>query len=249
VDLPGFDRFDFAKAGTIKPVYRSGQGPGVIVMHELPGMVPECVRLGEAIAAAGYTASLPLFFGSPGQVPASVRSAIKMCLSPEVDLWRRGVASPISDRLRGLARRLGSKGPSRTIGAIGMCLAGSFALAMLLEAEVVAPVVSQPALPLVHPFSRPEERADNGLSAEQLTGASERSAQQDIPVLGFRFEGDAFCPKERFAMLRGAFGERFRGLELPGNDHSVLTVHFRRLDSADRDRVWEALFTFLNQRL
>jgi hypothetical protein len=38
-----------------------------------------------------------------------------------------------------------SRGPG--VGAIGMCFTGGFALAMAMEASVLAPVVSQPALP------------------------------------------------------------------------------------------------------
>ena len=52
MDLPGFDRFEFDRGGIKERVYRCGTGPGVIVMHELPGMVPECVALAKAIAAA-----------------------------------------------------------------------------------------------------------------------------------------------------------------------------------------------------
>jgi dienelactone hydrolase len=249
MDLPGFDRFEFADGGTVKSVYRRGKGAGVILMHELPGMVPECVRLGEAIAEAGFTAYLPLFFGSPGQAPATRTSFLKVCLSREFTLWRRGVASPITDWLRALARRVSEESDSAKVGAIGLCLTGSFALAMLLEPVVAAPVVSEPALPLVLPFSPAAVRADLGLSPSQFDGARERSAREGIPVLGFRFQGDPICPKERFDTLRDAFGERFRATELAGDAHAVLTVDFRKLNSADRDRVWNALFGFLNERL
>ena len=34
------------------------------------------------------------------------------------------------------------------VGAVGMCFTGNFALAMMTEPSVVAPVLSQPSLPL-----------------------------------------------------------------------------------------------------
>ena len=65
MDLPGFERFDFTAGGVSKPVYRAGTGPAVVLIHELPGMVPECVELGRKSAAEGYTVYMPLLFGAP----------------------------------------------------------------------------------------------------------------------------------------------------------------------------------------
>jgi dienelactone hydrolase len=250
IDLPGFDRFEFAAGGISKPVYRRGDGPGVIVMHELPGMVPECVRLAEAIAAAGYAVYLPLFLGTPGQKPAFLGPIIKLCISREFALWRAGQKSPITDWLRSLAGRVRGETGGRSVGAIGMCLTGSFALAMLLEDGVAAPVVCEPSLPVFVPLVRGKAvKSDLGLSPEQLAGARERVGRDEIPVLGFRFEKDMLCPKERFETLRREFGDHFLRHEIPGDRHSVLTSDFHRMSEADQERVWSTLVTFLNDRL
>nr|BFE50970.1 hypothetical protein GCM10017745_43970 [Saccharothrix mutabilis subsp. capreolus] len=37
------------------------------------------------------------------------------------------------------------------VGAIGMCFTGNFALTMMLEPAVLAPVLAQPSLPLDNP--------------------------------------------------------------------------------------------------
>ncbi|MGQ9869258.1 hypothetical protein [Leptodesmis sp.] len=42
-------------------------------MHELPGMIPQCVDLGRAIARAGFTVFLPLLFGKPNQSHLNTR--------------------------------------------------------------------------------------------------------------------------------------------------------------------------------
>lgn len=250
--LPGFDSFEFESNGMKKPVYRRGlgDGPGVIVMHELPGMVPECVALAEAIASAGYAVYMPLFFGKPGQKAAVVRSTLKLCVMRESALWRGGTKSPITDWLRGLARRVRDETGGGRVGAIGMCLTGGFALAMLLEDGVDAPVLAEPSLPFVVPLvSGAATRADLGLSPEEWAGAKRRVERDGVPVLGFRFEGDSICPKERFEALRREFGDQFRGHEIAGNLHSVLTSDFRRMSAPDQDMVWTRLISFLNERL
>jgi hypothetical protein len=51
--------------------------------------------------------------------------------------------------LRSLARKLHDElgGPWPGVGALGMCFTGGFALAMMVDTSVVAPVVAQPAAP------------------------------------------------------------------------------------------------------
>ena len=52
-----------------------------------------------------------------------------------------------SDRRQDQRQRHGpERGPG--VGAVGMCFTGGFALAMMTEPSVVAPVLSQPSLPL-----------------------------------------------------------------------------------------------------
>ena len=39
--LEGFEAFPFTHAGATRDVYRRGSGPGVVVIHEIPGITPE----------------------------------------------------------------------------------------------------------------------------------------------------------------------------------------------------------------
>lgn len=59
--MKDFFTFEFADEGfPARKVYVKGNGPAVVLLHELPGMIPECVDLGRSIAAAGFTVYMPL---------------------------------------------------------------------------------------------------------------------------------------------------------------------------------------------
>ena len=114
-----------------------------------------------------------------------------------------------------------------------MCFTGNFALAMLPDTSVIAPVMSQPSLPLG--FTK-KAKAGLYLSDDDLAKVQDRmAAEPDLCVLGLRFTGDKLVPKERFAHLREALGDRFVAVEIdsskgnphgiPGMAHSVLTEH------------------------
>ena len=55
--------------------------------------------------------------------------------------------SPIIAWLRALARNLHADVGGPGVGAVGMCFAGGFALGMMVDDIMVAPVLSQPSLP------------------------------------------------------------------------------------------------------
>jgi dienelactone hydrolase len=244
--LPGFERFSFSHEGRERPVFRAGHGPGVLVLHELPGMVPECVELGRRLVAAGFTVFMPLMFGEAGKrhrVPPP-------CVTREFNLWRSGRTSPIVAWLRALSRHvhdLGDSGPR--LGVIGMCLTGSFALTMMLDDWVTAPVLSQPSLPLALSFIPSRRRGALDVAEADLQAAVAAAEQRDIQVKGFRFAGDVICPRERFETLRERFGPRFSPHEVPGGKHSVFTLHYMDMPPDERQRAWESLVTFLHAQL
>ena len=98
-----------------------------------------------------------------------------------------------------------------------MCLTGNFALAMMVDEAVMAPVLSQPSLPFPVGAAR---RAGLHVSDEDLATIKRR----DVPVLGLRFTHDVVCPAERFARLRRELGDRFEAIEIdssPGNAHGI----------------------------
>jgi dienelactone hydrolase len=102
-----------------------------------------------------------------------------------------------------------------------MCLTGNFALALMVDPAVMAPVLSQPSLPF---GITPARRAALHVSPEQLATVRER-ARGGCPVLGLRFTHDPLCPPQRFETLRRELGpEGFEAIEIdsgPGNPHGL----------------------------
>jgi dienelactone hydrolase len=229
VDLEGFERGEFSALGATRDVYRRGTGPAVIVVHEVPGITPLVAQFGREVADAGLTAVLPSLFGTPGKpmtVGYALTEVVRCCISREFATMALNRTSPITEWLRALARAEHERCGGPGVGAVGMCMTGGFALAMMVDDAVVAPVLSQPSLPF--PFGG-ARKAAVGLSDADFERVKERVAEGTC-VLGMRFAGDRMAPAERFATLRDALGENFVGVELPGSKHSVLTED--RVDSA-----------------
>ena len=115
-----------------------------------------------------------------------------------------------------------------------MCFTGNFALTMMLEPAMLAPVLSQPSLPLDDPAGMRDR-------ARRTRAVRERLEREDLTVMAYRFEGDRFCTAQRFAAYAEALGDRFVGRVLPdsaanrdlppffeqvvASPHSVVTAH------------------------
>lgn len=232
--LPGFDCAALDLLGRSREVYRRGQGRAVIVMSEIPGITPEVARFATRVADAGFSVWMPQLFGTPLQAltPASVaRSIAQVCIRREFHLLAADRSSPVVDWLRALARHAHAACGGPGVGAVGMCLTGNFALAMMLDAPVIAPVLAQPSLPLA---LTPHQRAGLHASPAELAAAHERIEQQGARILGLRFERDPMCPRQRFTRLREEFGAAFEAIELsPAHAnprankpaHSMMTTH------------------------
>ncbi|KAA0234847.1 MAG: hypothetical protein JJLCMIEE_01018 [Acidimicrobiales bacterium] len=258
-DLSDFEVEEFSHRGSTRDVYRKGEGPAVVVMAEIPGITPAVARFARTVADSGLSVYLPHLFGEPGREPSaaySARSMIPACVSREFKAFARGRTEPVSTWLRALARHAHEVCGGPGVGALGMCFTGGFALGMMVDDAVLAPVLSQPSLPLG--FTR-RKRADLHLSPEDLTTVKERAEDDDICVLGLRFSHDRLSPPERFESLRRELGERFIGVEIdsgPGNPHglsrtahSVLTEEL--VDDPDHP-TWLALqqvLDFFTERL
>lgn len=175
--LDGFSETAFEQAGARYPVFRRGVGPAVVVIHEIPGITPEVARFARRVADAGFTTLMPSLFGTPGQANSALyiaQQCARACISREFRVLARGRSSPITDWLRALCRAVHAELGGRGIGVIGMCLTGNFALALMVDPAVMAPVLSQPALPL--PVS-PSHKGALHLSAAELGTVKHRVAQ------------------------------------------------------------------------
>ena len=72
--------------GITHPTYRKGSGPGVIVIHEIPGITPAVIAFAEEVVARGFSVVLPSLFGRE-EASATVREslvALPVSVSAEV---------------------------------------------------------------------------------------------------------------------------------------------------------------------
>lgn len=222
--LNGWTKGSFTAAGITHDTYRKGSGPLVVVVHEVPGITPKVTAFAEEVVSAGFTVVLPDLVGTPGKEMSNgyaMSSLAKVCVSKEFTAMARNKTSPIIGWLRALGRSLHQEIGGRGIGAVGMCFSGGFALGMMLDDHMLAPVLSQPSLPFPMGAKR---AADLNLSPDDAL-VVRRRADEGCQVLGLRFTGDRLVGT-RFDSLRDLLGDAFIAIELPSSkktDHSVLT--------------------------
>ena len=221
--LEGLDRVDATYESATYPVFRGGAGPAVIVIHEIPNLHPGVIAFGRRVIDAGFTVYMPSLFGVPGAAVSAgtaARSMLRACVSHEFATWATRKTSPITTWLRALARDAHSACGGPGVGAVGMCLTGGFALAMMVDDTMVAPVLSQPSIPF--PLTSVHRR-DLGVCDEDLAVIRKR-AEGGACVMGLRFTGDSLVPAARFDRLRAELGDRFLAVEIdsqPGNPHNI----------------------------
>ncbi|MFW5660647.1 MAG: dienelactone hydrolase family protein [Oceanicaulis sp.] len=252
---PFADTFDFHHESVIHPVLVSGRGPGVVLMHELPGFVPEFWRLARWIERAGFRVYAPALYDHPGtpleelhQIHGRVGGMARACVSREIRLFAKSGGSPISDWLRALARHVHAECGGPGVAAVGLCLTGNFAWSVAVEPVVLAAVAGEPALPFNEAGSihvEPEE-------AEAL------GRRENLEVMALRFAGDPSCKAERFAALESLLGERLQTRVLPdaaknprGNPfpHAVLTKDLIAEDGQPTFEAAHEVLGFLTRRL
>jgi len=244
-----------------KTVHVAGSGPAVIVMTEMPGISPQVARFSRWLRDAGFTVYMPSLFGRDGAVPGAEDGAAvfrRACVSTEFRAFAANQSSPVTQWLRALARLAHREAGGAGVGAIGMCFTGNFALGMMLEPAMLAPVLAQPALPLDDP-------AGIEIAPDEVAAVRGRLERENLTVLAYRFAGDRFCRAERFAAYAAALGDRFVGRVLPDSaanpqvppffaahvrcPHSVVTAHL--IDEAGQPTLAarDEIIAFFRQRL
>lgn len=233
--LDGWQPDEFTAAGMTFPTYRRGTGPGIVVIHEVPNITPLVTQFANEVVDRGFTVVMPSLFGTPGKPPSNamaVAALAKLCVAKEFTTLALNQTSPVIAWLRALARSLHQDVGGAGVGAVGMCFAGGFALGMMVDDIMLAPVLSQPSMPF--PFGS-ARAADLNLSPDDAAVVADRAAH-GCQVLGLRYTGD-FSVGDRFSTLRDLLGDAFIAVELPSRskrDHSVLT---EQRDDASVDRV------------
>jgi dienelactone hydrolase len=261
-DLTGWARESFTGGGLTYDVYRRSPdepGPGVVLIPEMPGLHPGVLALGNHLVDNGFTVASPSLFGAPGAPavgPGAAAALLKGCVAKEFAAFATNKKRPISDFLRALARDLNAKTPGPGVGVIGQCFTGGFALAAAVDDSVLAPVLSQPSLPL--PLT-PKQRRDPGVSEEEMRVIEKRAADDGLCALGLRFSADPLAPGARFATLKQRLGDAFEVIEIdssrgnPGGfgraAHSVLTREVREQDGQQAYEARRRVVEFLRTQL
>lgn len=230
-DLETWTRDSFTHEGVTHPTYRKGEGPGVIVIHEIPGITPAVSAFAQEVVDRGFTVVMPSLFGTDGinpTVKSAARLVAQLCVSREFTRFATGQTTPVATWLRALARDLHDELGGPGVGAVGMCFTGGYALAMLADAPVAAPVLAQPSAPF--PVS-PGRRRDLGLSPADLESVKHK-VNDGCQVLGLRYDKDP-AVGSRFETLRRELGDGFIAVEFPGAKHATLTLH-RQQEGVDR---------------
>ncbi|PRY31640.1 dienelactone hydrolase family protein [Umezawaea tangerina] len=236
-DLTGWKHRSFTAAGITHDCFEKGEGPGVVVMPEIPGIHPEVLGFADHLVDQGFTVVLVSLYGIPGKAVSagySLSSIGKACVSAEFRAFATNAHRPVTDYLRAVSRDLAARTPGKGVGVIGMCFSGGFALAAAVDDVVLAPVLSQPSVPFPIGETR---RRDLGLAPDEAARIVQRTKDEGLCVLGMRFSEDSLVPPARFAHLRELLGDAFEVIELdssPGNAggftknaHSVVTGEVR----------------------
>ncbi len=263
--LATFERGTSTHDGTTRDVFRKGTGPAVVVIAEMPGITPKVLAFADRVVDAGFSVALPHLFGVPGKevspdrkldaVKTLVSSMVPACVSREFVVFATGRTSPVVEWLRALCREEHDRCGGPGVGAVGMCFTGGYALAMSTEPALLAPVLSQPSLPI----GGKKAKATIDISPEDLEVVKGRCANENLEVIGMRFKSDSFVPAQRFQFLRDQLGDAFTCVELEDSDanpeaamkpHSVLTEHFvDEVGSATHDALDQVLDLFRRKLL
>ena len=246
-----FARFDHSTAvATIDgdltighPVFHAGDGPPLLVMHELPGLVQPCVDFAGRLIQLGFHVYMPHLVG-PLLRKAPAGNLLRLCVSREFARLRAGVSAPITDWLRHLAGRIAETSGHPRVGAIGMCLTGAFVIPLLIVPSVRAAVASQPGIPLNllglvlgEHFAGGRLASRINVSDADLTSAVEHCRREGKSLVIQRFAADRLCPRARTARLADAFAGCVDSLEYetsPRRGAALLPPHALLTEEFDR---------------
>lgn len=258
-DTTGWTAKPFTAAGYTHDVYYKGSGPGVVLIPEMPGVHPGVLALGNHLVDNGFTVAIPSLYGTvgaPARGPMLVPTLLRGCVAKEFAALATNTERPVADYLRALARDLNAATPGKGVGVIGQCFSGGFALAAAVDDSVLAPVLSQPSVPLA---LTPAMKRDPGVSEREMAVIEKRAADEGLCALGLRFSGDPMAPAERFATLKKRLGDNFKVIEIdsgrgnPGGfgraAHSVLTVEVREVERHPAYEARKRVVEFLRERL
>ncbi|GAA1866724.1 hypothetical protein GCM10009836_53930 [Pseudonocardia ailaonensis] len=204
----GWEQHEVPHGGHRHAYYVLGDSdaPGVLLLHEFPGVNAALVRFAGELAER-FRVTVPSIVGRDGR-PSTPGTVARLCVRREVHFFRTGRTSPAVPWLRTLFDEVVARGEDRPCGVVGMCMTGGFALALAVDPRVRAAVVAQPAAPAAAvgrlPFAdRRHWAADLGLGEDDRAALCART---DLRVRGYRYDGDPLSPPERLQAAEDLLG-------------------------------------------
>ena len=225
-------------------VYTKGDGAIILLIQELPGILPQTIALADKLIGQGFRVVMPHLFGPIGKFSLGGNLVRLFCMRREFSLFAKKKASPITNWLRALCGHLKDRYQVKGVGVIGMCLTGNFAISLMADDAVLAGVASQPSLPMFAQTSLHMSESDE----EEIRSALDKKGA----MLAFRFAGDKLCTAAKFEAIDKAFNddaERIRLKTLPGNEHSIFTLHFVDEEGSPTVEALNEVFGYFKEKL
>lgn len=257
--LKDFTIFSHSNQGIAHDVYVIGvpSHPPVLVMHELPGLAEPALSFARRLSAQGFHVYLPHLFGQ--MLERDTRGNYRrLCVSQEFAKLKAGVSAPITTWLRSLSRHMSTEHEGRPVGAIGMCVTGAFAIPLVLDPWVTAPVASQPAVPFSMAYfltgvGKGSWARELNVADIELAAAADRLKAENLTLLAFRFKSDRISVSEKIQRLRDACGAQIESHEYDGPwwrsianpPHAVLTEEYDKAQDADPEHPTRLAFARL----
>lgn len=255
--LAAYERRRFEATGLSCEVFISASGrEPVILLHELPSITPQVAYLGQVLNDAGFRVYMPSLLGRPGAVPNAFDEAASLsmaCVRGSILALQKG------DHTRGVVaglRALAQQAQTETgcsVGIVGLCLTGGFALATAVDAGVAAAVACEPSLP----FNAP---GDIDLSPDDQATLADRVRQGGLLAMLLRFQGDELSPCARLRRYGDILSESLVSRCVPDSaadpdyggqtrHHSVVTNHLVEGPGSLTQAVRDEMVAFLGWRL
>lgn len=201
-------------------VYFAGKGPAILLIQELPGIDQDTFNLAQSLIDEGYSVYLPHLIGIFGR-KTMVRNTLRLfCVRREINMFAKGKQSPISAWLRALCGEVKIRANNGNIGVIGMCLSGSFALAMMADDAVLGVVASQPSLPIAGRYAL-------DMSADDIVECK-AAMKAKGGALAMRYTHDKIARRKTMKAIDTAFAPHIKTVEFSGSKHSLLTSDFNQ---------------------
>ncbi|MFY9330385.1 MAG: dienelactone hydrolase family protein [Candidatus Nanopelagicales bacterium] len=205
----------------------SGMGPGVIVIQEWWGLVPQIERVVDRFAEAGFTAIAPDHYR--GVRASEPDQAGKLMMGLKVSAAASDIASAADYLVRS------GHVPGDKVGVIGFCMGGGLALlAPTVSPHIDCASAFYPAMPW--PDYHPEWA--NYAGREALV----HQAESDIPNTG--------ADIARYAEAIAANGGTATVVDYPGSHHAFFNEHRPEVyDETMAQVAWDATLAMFHRRL